>query len=96
MRSKSFRINIHEIKWRVVFRKPTDKDIAPVDGKDQIGLCDFEKNEILVSPDENILGTAIHEVLHAYYPQLSEEAIEGGEEVLLDLLSKIPKELLPE
>jgi hypothetical protein len=50
-----------------------------------------------VTPNpDSVLGTAIHEVLHAVFPQLNEDAIIAGEEALIDLLDKFPKELLNE
>lgn len=63
--------------------------------EDDIGLCVAEEKRILVDPDpDTVLSTAIHEVLHAVFPQLSEEAIIDGEAALVDLINKFPQELL--
>lgn len=63
--------------------------------EDDIGLCVAEEKRILVDPDpDTVLSTAIHEVLHAVFPQLSEDAIIDGEAALVDLINKFPQELL--
>jgi hypothetical protein len=87
-------IKIDGVKWRILFKKPTAKDyIGVVD--DDIGLCVSEDRKIFVTPNPDmVLGTAMHEVLHAVFPQLNEDAIIAGEKALVQLLDKFPKELL--
>jgi hypothetical protein len=87
-------IKIDGVKWRILFKKPTAKDYIGVE-EDDIGLCVSEDRKIFVTPNPDmVLGTAIHEVLHAVFPQLSEDAIITGEKALVQLLDKFPKELL--
>jgi hypothetical protein len=94
VRPKRISVRVKSETWKVVFKKPTEDDYIGVE-EDDIGLCVEEEKKILVDPDpSSVLSTAIHEVLHAVYPQLSEDAIIDGEDALVDLLHKFPQELL--
>ncbi len=94
MRPKRISVRVKSETWKVVFKRPTEDDYIGVE-EDDIGLCVEEEKKILVDPDpSSVLSTAIHEVLHAVYPQLSEDAIIDGEDALVDLLHKFPQELL--
>jgi hypothetical protein len=87
-------IKIDGVKWRILFKKPTQNDYIGVE-EDDIGLCVSEDRKIFVTPNPDmVLGTAMHEVLHAVFPQLNEDAIIAGEKALVQLLDKFPKELL--
>jgi hypothetical protein len=87
-------IKIDGVKWKILFKKPTPNDYIGVE-EDDIGLCVSEDKKIFVTPDPDmVLGTAMHEVLHAAFPQLNEDAIIVGEKALVQLLDKFPKELL--
>jgi hypothetical protein len=94
VRPKRISVRVKSETWKVVFKRPTEDDYIGVE-EDDIGLCVEEDKKILVDPDpSSVLSTAIHEVLHAVYPQLSEDAIIDGEDALVDLLNKFPQELL--
>ena len=94
MRPKRISGRVKSETWKVVFKRPTEDDYIGVE-EDDIGFCVEEDKKILVDPDpSSVLSTAIHEVLHAVYPQLSEDAIIDGEDALVDLLHKFPQELL--
>jgi hypothetical protein len=94
VRPKRISVRVKSETWKVLFKKPTEDDYIGVE-EDDIGLCVEEEKKILVDPDpSSVLSTAIHEVLHAVYPQLSEDAIIDGEDALVDLLHKFPQELL--
>ena len=94
MRPKRISVRVKSESWKVVFKKPTEDDYLGVE-EDDIGLCVEEDKKIFVDPDpSSVLSTSIHEVLHAVYPQLSEDAIIDGEDALIDLLHKFPQELL--
>ena len=87
-------IKIDGVKWRILFKKPTQNDYIGVE-EDDIGLCVSEDRKIFVTPNPDmVLGTAMHEVLHAVFPQLNEDAIIAGEKAFVQLLDKFPKELL--
>jgi hypothetical protein len=89
-------IKIDGVKWKVIFKKPTPSDYIGIE-EDDIGLCVSEERKIFVTPNPDmVLGTAIHEVLHAVFPQLNEDAVIAGEEALMELLNKFPNELLHE
>ena len=94
MRFKRITVRVCEQPWKVTFKKPTEDDYIGVE-EDDIGLCVAEDNKIFVDPDPDmVLSTAIHEVLHAVFPQLSEDAVIDGEDALMDLINKFPQELL--
>lgn len=94
MRYKRITVRICEQPWKITFKKPTEDDYIGVE-EDDIGLCVAEDKKIFVDPDPDmVLSTAIHEVLHAVFPQLSEDAIIDGEDALVDLINKFPQELL--
>jgi hypothetical protein len=94
VRPKRISVRVKSETWKVVFKRPTEDDYIGVE-EDDIGFCVEEDKKILVDPDpSSVLSTAIHEVLHAVYPQLSEDAIIDGEDALVDLLHKFPQELL--
>jgi hypothetical protein len=94
VRFKRINVRIKSESWKVIFKRPTEDDYIGVE-EDDIGLCVEEDKKILVDPDPtSVLSTSIHEVLHAVFPQLSEDAIIDGENALMDLLNKFPQELL--
>jgi hypothetical protein len=94
VRPKRINVRVKSETWKVLFKKPTEDDYIGVE-EDDIGLCVEEDKKIFVDPDpSSVLSTALHEVLHAVYPQLSEDAIIDGEDALVDLLHKFPQELL--
>ena len=91
---KRITIKVDEAKWKILFKKPTPDDYIGIE-EDDIGLCVAEERKIFVTPNPDmVLGTAMHEVLHAVFPQLNEDAIIAGEKALVQLLDKFPKELL--
>ncbi len=94
MRPKRITVRVSDEPWKVIFKKPTEDDYIGVE-EDDIGLCVAEDNKIFVDPDPDmVLSTALHEVLHAVFPQLSEDAVIDGEAALMDLINKFPQELL--
>lgn len=94
MRFKRITVRVSDEPWKVIFKKPTEDDYIGVE-EDDIGLCVAEDRKIYVDPDPDmVLSTALHEVLHAVFPQLSEDAVIDGEAALMDLINKFPQELL--
>lgn len=90
MKTKTATIPIRGEKWKVFFKSPPKE----VEVEGAIGFCIFDQRKIYVTPDEDGLGTMIHELLHALFPQLNEEAIVEAEKVLMIGLSKFPQEYL--
>lgn len=88
MKTKTATIPIRSEKWKVFFKAP------PKVADGAIGFCIFDEKKIYVTPDDDCLGTMIHELLHALFPQLNEEAIVEAEKVLMIGLSKFPNEYL--
>ena len=96
MRPRSITIPIDGNKWKVIFRRPTESDYIGVE-EDDIGLCVSEEQKIFVDPDpDTVVSTYLHEVLHAVFPQLSEDAIISGENAVLDALERFPKDIITE
>lgn len=87
-------LTINGEKWKLIFRAPRDGDdlLADIQPGDQ-GLCSYDNNTIYIAPNSEAVGTGIHEVLHACFPDLSEEAIANAEKVLMKFLSVFPEEL---
>jgi hypothetical protein len=88
MKPKTRTIEIRGEKWKVIFKKP------PKEAEDAVGYCTYDGRKIYVTPDEDCLGTYIHEILHALFPQMNEESIVESEQVLMDALAKFPQEYL--
>lgn len=81
-------------KWKLIFRAPRDGDdlLAEIQPGDQ-GLCSYDNKTIYIAPNSEAVGTGIHEVLHACFPDLNEDAITNAENVLMDYLAVFPEEL---
>jgi hypothetical protein len=92
MQIKPRRITIHGKRWTIYFRPPTKKDDECVNDGD-LGLCIYGENKIFVNPNEDSVGTLLHELLHVLFPQIKEESIAEAEEVLMRGLALYPKEL---
>jgi hypothetical protein len=92
MQIKPRRITIHGKRWTVYFRPPTQKDDECVNDGD-LGLCLYDKNKIFVTPNDDAVGTLLHELLHVLFPQIKEESVAEAEKVLMKGLSIFPEEL---
>jgi hypothetical protein len=82
MAIKSTRVRIRNRWWGVKVARPPIKGNAD-------GLCDFEAKQIYIKPGAELPSTLIHEVLHACYPDLDEDAILAGEEAVMNGLKKM-------
>lgn len=87
-------LKINDEKWRIVFRAPKKGDdlFGEINEGDQ-GLCSYSTQTIYIEPNSEALATGIHEILHAVYPDLSEDAVANGEQTLMKFLSIFPEEL---
>lgn len=87
-------LTIHGEKWKLIFRAPKEGDdlMAEINPDDQ-GLCSYDNKTIYIAPNSEALGTGIHEILHACFPDLNEESVAHAEEVLMKYLSKFPQHL---
>jgi hypothetical protein len=92
MQIKPRRISIHGKRWTVYFRSPTKKDDECVNEGD-LGLCLYHNNKIFVTPNDDAVGTLLHELLHVLFPQIKEESIAQAEKVLMKGLALYPNEL---
>ena len=94
MRNRQISIKVAGEKWKVIFKKPTEEDYIGVED-DDIGLCVAEENKIYVDPDpDTVVSTFLHEVLHAVFPQLSEDAVIDGENAILDAFERFPRDIV--
>jgi len=70
MAKRSARVYIGDQRWTIQITK----NLAP----DRDGECDYDARTIRVHPSlqgETLLEVIVHEMLHARWPDLSEEAI---------------------
>lgn len=75
-------IKIRGAKWKILLARP------PMNNCD--GLCDEEERTIYIRPTcPDPISTVIHEVLHAAFPDMSEDAVCEAEEALTGALELI-------
>jgi hypothetical protein len=65
-------ITINDAKWSIGYGYP-----GKTDGKTNDGICDYEKRRITISrgSTRNLLDVLAHEILHARFPDLTEESV---------------------
>ena len=64
-------VNIRGKAFTVLFKQPP--------GKNRRGLCDFGPQILYIDPrDPDTMLIALHEALHAAFPDLNEEAVKEG------------------
>lgn len=86
---KAATILVGSKRWRIRYGNP---------GRGLYGVCYPDEREVIIRPNLTVpesIGTAVHELLHAAYPDLEEEAIERGEYAItngLRALGLIPTE----
>jgi hypothetical protein len=73
------KVRIRGKNWRIVVARP------PVKEKIE-GLCEYDTRTIYLTPGTELPATLIHEVLHACYPDLCEDAIEEGEAAIINAI----------
>jgi hypothetical protein len=78
---KPQRLRIRGTWWTLKPEKPPTPKV--------LGLCMYAEREIYFKPNKaDSPDTLVHEVLHACFPDLEEEAIVGGEEAVMGALRK--------
>jgi hypothetical protein len=75
------RVKIRGKTWRIVIGK------MPARRTD--GFCRYTDRTIFIRPRADHFTTAIHEVLHACFPDLEEGAVIDAEEAIVRVLSVI-------
>lgn len=80
-------IRIQGEKWKVRL-EPVPEKLSKGDELD--GICHYGQQTIFVKPDSNDLmrSVLLHELLHARFPDLSEEAVTDFEILYFDALKK--------
>jgi len=82
---KSLKITARDEEWDLSF---TREDL----GTDCWGVCLHGQKRMLVNPDlrqNDMLDTAIHEVLHAAIPDIKEHIVSDATESVMELLKKM-------
>jgi hypothetical protein len=79
---KKTRIRIRGRWWKIIVARPPVREAIE-------GLCDYDQKTIHIKPGTELPATLFHEVLHATYPDLDEDAIQAGEEALMNALYKM-------
>ena len=76
------RIKIRGATWKIARERPPSNFCT--------GLCDYDSRTIYIRPNcPDPIGTVIHELLHANFPDIEEEAIEEAEESIVKALEII-------
>jgi hypothetical protein len=76
---KAFKCHIRGKRWTIRIARPPLKEVAE-------GLCDYETRTIYLKPGTELPATLLHEVLHACFPDLEEDAITAAENALIEAL----------
>jgi hypothetical protein len=76
------RVKIRGKTWRIIVGR------TPVRRCD--GYCRMRDRTIFIRPRADRIATAIHEVLHACFPDIEEYAVTECEEAIMDVLGVIP------
>jgi hypothetical protein len=73
MKKKTIKKTINGQKWKIQFGHA-----GKTDGVDNDGICDYDKKTIFINPQSqrNLLNVLSHELLHARFRDLEEDAIE--------------------
>lgn len=74
--------NVRGQRYRVAWEHPTKA----------VGTCDPKNHVIQIKPnlgDDELLDTVIHELLHACYPDMGEDAIAESSRTITDALWRI-------
>lgn len=73
MKKKIIRKSINGKTWKILFGHS-----GKTNGVDNDGICDYEKRTIFINPksSRNLLNVLSHELLHARFRDLEEDAIE--------------------
>ena len=75
-------LKIRGERWTIIYgRPPVNKCSA---------YCDYDKRTIWIRKGEDIIACIIHEVLHACFHDLSEDAVIEAEEALVKALELVP------
>lgn len=74
-RKRIRRLHIRGQKWRIVIARPPENKCT--------ALCDYRTRTIFIRPSYQAkLNGVIHEVLHACFPDLTEEAVIEAEHAM--------------
>lgn len=77
-------IEINEAQWSIGYGHP---------GKNNDGICDYTNHRITISNKSvrSLLDVLAHEILHARFPDLTEESINETARIINDVYSAFPK-----
>jgi hypothetical protein len=76
---KIYKCKIRGRRWTIRVAKP------PIKGHAE-GLCDYGTRTIYLKPKTELPATLVHEVLHACFPDISEDAICAAETAIMESL----------
>ena len=73
MKKKIIKKKINQYLWKIKFG-----NAGRTDGVDNDGICDYDSRTILINPKStrNLLNVLSHELVHARFRDLEEDAIE--------------------
>jgi len=70
-------------------------DTQKTNGKPNDGLCVYETRTIIINPksSRSIEDVLCHEILHARFPDLSEEAVDNAAEIMGKVIQQFKQDL---
>jgi hypothetical protein len=78
------RLKIRGENWRIVIARPPKNDCR--------ALCEYQTKTIWIRPSaDNKIECIVHEILHACFYDLEEEAIDEAEQAIIQGLLVVPK-----
>lgn len=76
-------ISIRGKRWRIIFDKPPRQILEESKLPKRVrGLCDESARTIWANRGDDVRATLVHEILHACFPDLSEDAVCEAEEAI--------------
>lgn len=69
------RLKIRDQQWRIVIGRPPKNNCS--------ALCDYETRTIYIRKGQDKAACIIHEIIHAAFPDLKEDAVEETEEAIM-------------
>ena len=80
---KGYRVKIRGQNWRIVIGRPPQNKCD--------GLCSYRQRTIWLRPGtEHLVSTAIHESLHACFPDIDEPTVIEAELSIAEVLRRLP------
>lgn len=90
MRKKVVKVRINGDLWKVMFG-----DAGKTDGIPNDGICIYDDRKIIINrqPERNLVNVLSHELLHARFRDLEEDAVEEMGNIIEEVYEQMNKML---